>query len=152
MKNLKNLSNKLSLDSSVFLSYYLGEELGDKAKFLLFQESTREFYISLNGLNEIFYILCRKLDFNTAKTKIETLLNANIVQVAVSRDLIPFTGKYKCERAISLSDSFVIGLAKYTGGAALFAKKEGEIKRELTRKPFDVPILFLEEIDFQNKS
>ena len=106
MINLKNLLNKLSLDSSVLLSYYLGEKLGDKAKLLLFQESAQEFYISLNGLTEIFYILCRKLDFNIAKTKIKTLLNTNILKIAVSTDLIPFIGKYKCDRAISLSDSF----------------------------------------------
>jgi len=56
----------------VLLAYYLGEILGNKVKNLLFQKSTKEFFISLNGLTETFYILCRNFDFNTAKLKAVT--------------------------------------------------------------------------------
>ena len=115
---MKNLPNKISVDSSVLLAYYLGEKIGEKVKNLLFQDSMQEFFISLNGLTEIFYILCRKLDFNTANNKLETLINTNILQIITSTALIPLTGQYKCNRSISLSDCFVIGLAKHTGGAA----------------------------------
>ena len=149
MKSLSNLPNKISIDSSVLLSYYLGEELGKKAKFLLFQNIDTKFYITLNGLTEIFYILCRNLDFQIAKNKLDTLLNTNILQIESSTDLVSFAGTYKCTRAISLSDSFVIGLAKFIKGAALFVKKEDELDREITKTPFDVQIFFLEDLDIE---
>ena len=114
---------------------------------MLFEDSNREFYRTLNSLTEIFYILCRKLGFNIAKNKLETLLEARAFQVISSTDLIIMTGKYKYKRAISLSDCFVIGLAKYTGGSALFANREKEIDHESTKELFDIDILFLEELE-----
>ncbi|MBD3228188.1 MAG: PIN domain-containing protein [Candidatus Lokiarchaeota archaeon] len=147
MKNLNNIPNKLSLDSSIILSYYLGEGLGEIVKELLFQDTDREFYMSLNSLTEIFYILCRRLGFNIANNKIDTLLKINAIQIISSTNLVSLAGKYKCERAISLSDCFVIGLAKYSGSIALFAKREKEINRELINNPFNVQILFLEDLE-----
>jgi predicted nucleic acid-binding protein len=150
MKSLKSSPNKISIDSSVILSYYLGEELGEKAKILLFQKLELKFYITLNGLTEIFYILCRTLGFQTAKNKLDTLINTNILQIESSTELISFAGSYKCTRAISLSDSFVIGLAKFIKGAAIFVKKEAELDREINKAPFDVQLFFLKDLNIEN--
>jgi len=54
-------------------------------------------------------------------------------------------GKFKCERAISLSDCFTIAVSKSMGYPALF-KEEEEIRKELQKKAFDVELFLLEDI------
>ena len=54
-------------------------------------------------------------------------------------------GKYKCERAISLSDCFTMAVSKNIGYPALF-KEEEEICQEINKKAFDVELFFLEDI------
>lgn len=52
----------------------------------------------------------------------------------------------KCRRAISLADCYVIALAEKIKGCAVFAKKEKEIIKEIKRKSFAIPIIFLEDL------
>ena len=54
------------------------------------------------------------------------------------------TANYKCERAISLPDCFILSLGKNKSLKALFAARERELAEEMMRRPFDVEIRFLE--------
>jgi hypothetical protein len=39
----------------------------------------------------------------------------------------------------------VLGLAKLEGASAVFAKREDELEKEIRKKPFGVPVHFLED-------
>jgi hypothetical protein len=54
-------------------------------------------------------------------------------------------GAYKCERAISLADCYVLGLAKLEQADALFARRERELEKEIEKKSLDVQVHFLED-------
>ena len=66
-------------------------------------------------------------------------------EVIEGREIQMIAGKYKCERAISLSDCFTMGVSKSIGYPALF-KEEEEIRKEINKKAFDVELFFLEDI------
>lgn len=84
------------------------------------------------------------MDF--AKESINTLIQTNYCTFEESKELAIEAASYKCERAISLADCFVIALARLTGSSAVFAKKEKELLIEMKRRRFDVPISFLEDL------
>jgi hypothetical protein len=65
--------------------------------------------------------------------------------VISSDELDTTAGAYKCERAISLADCYVLGLAKVEGAAALFARRERELEKEIEEKALDVQVHFLED-------
>ena len=69
---------------------------------------------------------------------------SNLV-IDYSEDIIDQSGSLKCNRAISLADCMCIALATKYNCSALFARKEQEIDRELRRKQFDAPLVFLSE-------
>jgi hypothetical protein len=52
---------------------------------------------------------------------------------------------HKCERNLSLADCYVLALAKLLETTAVFARRESELAKEISRSPLDVGILFLEE-------
>jgi hypothetical protein len=72
-------------------------------------------------------------------------LKAQYASVTASDELDAAAGTYKCERAISLADCYVLGLAKLEQATALFARKERELEKEIKRKPLDVQVHFLED-------
>ncbi len=67
------------------------------------------------------------------------------VEVIEGRGIQVIAGKYKCERAISLSDCFTMAVSKSMGFPALF-KEEEEISQEINKKAFDIDLYFLEDI------
>jgi len=52
----------------------------------------------------------------------------------------------KCRRAISLADCYVIALSEKIKGCAILAKKEKELIKEMKRKSFEIPIIFLGDL------
>ncbi len=142
---MPSLEGRLSIDAGVPIAYLLGEETGDFARTQIFQPS-RILYFNRLGLAEVFYILCRRKGMNFAKENVTTFLQTNYCIFEDSHELAIEAASYKCERALSLPDCYVIALAKLTGSTAVFARKEREIVAETARKKFDVPILFLEDL------
>ncbi len=54
-------------------------------------------------------------------------------------------------RAISLVDCFTLALGEEMEVPVMFAVKERELVREIRRKPFKIPVIFLEDlIESQN--
>ncbi len=140
-----NLPSRLSLDSSVLLAYFLGEELGAKAKEIIFQPG-RSTYTHHLAIAETFYILCRQKGEHFARDTLDTLAKSRYVAVRESLELDHSAGEYKCSRNISLADSYLLALARQTESAALFARHEEELDEEQKRKSFDVKIVYLEEL------
>jgi len=100
---------------------------------------------SILAISEIFYILCRLRGATFAEDKINNMLKSQVLKIYKTTELATETGKFKCERAISLADCSCIATAKLAGAKAVFARKEKELVKEMERKPFDVEIAFLEE-------
>jgi len=74
--------------------------------------------ISETVVSEIFYVFCRQKGFQEAKKKIDLVLDG--AEVIEGREIQMIAGKYKCERAISLSDCFTMAVSKSIGSPALF--------------------------------
>lgn len=142
---MQSLQGKLSIDSSVLIAYLLGEETGEFAGTHIFQPGKVILFNRL-GLTEVFYTLCRKRGINFAKESVTTFIQTRYCTFEDSDDLAIEAAAYKCERAVSLADCYVIALAKLRGSTAVFARREREIVAEISRKKFDVPILFLEDL------
>jgi predicted nucleic acid-binding protein len=137
----------LSIDSSVILAYFFGEELGKVAKSsgILPPRRGRSIFCSRTALSEAFYIMCRKGGEDYARASIETLLASSYVNVVSTDEIGIMAGRYKCSRALSLADCYVLAVAKLQHVPALFARKERDLKRELELLPFDIKLLFLED-------
>jgi len=61
-------------------------------------------------------------------------------------DFAEGAAKMKCERSLPLADCFTILAGEMLGISVMFARREGELERELDRKPFEVRILFAEDL------
>ena len=142
---MQSLQGKLAIDSSVLIAYLLGEETGEFAKAHIFQPGKIVLFHRL-GLAEVFYTLCRRKGINFAKESVTTFIKTHYCSFDDSDDLAIEAAAYKCERALSLADCYVIALAKLRGSVAVFARREKEMVAEVARKKFDVRILFLEDL------
>ena len=141
----RGLQGKLSIDSSVLIAYLLGEETGGFARTHIFQPGKLVLFNRV-GLAEVFYTLCRKKGISFAKESVTTFIQTRYCTFEDSDDLAIEAAAYKCERALSLADCYVIALAKLRNSTAVFARREREMVTEIARKRFDVPILFLEDL------
>jgi predicted nucleic acid-binding protein len=130
------------VDTGVWIEYFLETTLGKKFKERIVEDQI-SIYISETVVSEIFYVLCRQKGIKEAKKKIDMVLDG--AEVIEGREIQMIAGKYKCERAISLSDCFTMAVSKRTGFPALF-KEEEEIRQEISKKAFDVELFFLEDI------
>ena len=146
MRGKLDLPSAFSIDSGVILAYLLGESLGEMVRSAIFPPRGRSVYCNRPMVSELFYILCRRRGEGFASEATEAFLKSGYVSVISSNELDIEAGRYKCERSVSLADCYVLALAKTMDITAVFAKKEDDLKKELTRKAFDVKILFLEDL------
>jgi len=77
---------------------------------------------------------------------VEALLESRYLDVHPASGLLRASAEYKCARKISLADCFAIALAKEVGVPVLFSAKESDLIVEMSKEPFDVDILFLEDL------
>jgi predicted nucleic acid-binding protein len=99
------------------------------------------------AITELRYVLCRKLGWQQSKERVNKLLASGYFMVGDTSQLINEAAKIKCQRAISLPESFILALAHKIAGNALFARQEQEFADEMGKKSFDVTLLFLEELE-----
>jgi predicted nucleic acid-binding protein len=95
---------------------------------------------------ETRYVLCRRLGEEEARTRISNLLNSGYAIVHPDSELIEYAAEYKCRRHLSLADCFSIALARKVATPVLFSRREKELVEEMSKKPFDVDILFLDDV------
>jgi len=140
------LPSELSIDSGIVLAYYLGEKLGALVRTEIFQPEGKSLYHNRVCIAELFYVLCRRRGEKVAADYTRSYLSAGYSALHDSELVDMTAGTYKCERAISLADCYVIAVAKLQEASALFARHETDLDREIERKPFDVPVLFIEDL------
>ncbi len=140
--NSADLAPRLSLDSSVLLAYLLGEKLGERARTVL-EDENRKIFLPHTALSEAYYVLCRKRGPKYADGVVSVFLDGDYGELLASTEIDMAAGKYKCERAISLADCYVLAAAKLRHATALFAKSESDLLEEMQKRTFDVEIDFL---------
>lgn len=145
MRERRGLPEALSIDSGVVLAYLLGEELGEYVRSEILMHDERSAYCNRFAVSELFYMLCRRRGQRFAREATEALLKSGRLKLVSSDELDVRAGAYKCERAISLADCYVLAVAKLSNAAATFAKREDDLKREIAKAPFDVEMVFLED-------
>lgn len=140
----RGLVGSLAFDTSVILELLYSTPHGSKLKEALKTETVHG-NISEISVAEVKYILCRRLGGEEAHVRVKNLLDSGYVFTHEDSELIEHAAEYKCKRSLSLADCFTLALAKKIDVPALFAKKEAELMREISNKPFDIEILFLED-------
>jgi len=145
MSGSNRLKGRLVLDSSVLIEMAYATELGEIMRST-FEMETPEAYTTQLALTETFYVLCRKLGAAIAQKMIEALLESKYLTPATKGELASVAGRIKCDRTISLADSYVIAAAQMESATAVFSRRERELQNEISKKPFDIDILFLEDL------
>lgn len=141
-----HIPRQLSIDSSVILAYFFGEELGEAIKASgILPSRRRTNYCARTAISESYYILCRNEGKDYANEAIQSLLLSDYVTVLSSDEIDIEAGRYKCSRALSLADCYVLAVAKVKHISAMFARRENDIRKELERQSFGVRALFLED-------
>jgi predicted nucleic acid-binding protein len=139
------LSGWLALDTSVIIEMLLSSDLGRTVEEALIADSA-EGHSSEVNLAEAEYILCRKLGWQLAKSKLDGLRNSNYVLTVDTEQASRIAAEIKCSRALALADCYTLATAKVTGSKALFAFRERELDREMKKRPCDVEVIFLEDL------
>lgn len=97
-----------------------------------------------HALSEAEYILCREFGEETSRQKLDSLIQSRTIEIVEDSFLLHDAARVKCGRAIALGDCYAIALAHKLKGTALFARPEEDLDREIRRKPFLVPIAYLQ--------
>lgn len=146
MKRSARIPSRLVLDSSVLIAYFLGEPTGRIVKEEILTDPRKDLQCSHLALAETFYILCRSKGKAFAAEAMETLEKTGYLKPQASTDLDYSAAAYKCDRNLPLADCYVLALARKTRGTATFAQKESDLEEEEEKRPFDVNLLFLQDI------
>lgn len=139
------LTGDMVFDTSVLLELIIGSRAGRRLGELLKADVLRPLTTELN-ITELRYILCRKVGQQQSKDVIEKLLSSGYLRIAPINDVAEEATLLKCQRAISLVDCFTFALGKASKSGVLFAKHEKELDREIEKIPFDVTVLFLQDL------
>lgn len=111
----------------------------------LLSERVKAITTELN-VAELSYIICRRIGWEKSWGIVSKLLSSGYVEVLRIGEFAERAAKMKCERSLSLVDCFTISAGEALGVSVMFARRERELERELARKPFDVEILFAEDL------
>ncbi len=136
---------EVTCDASIIIELVLSGT--DSALFQSISKQEIFPFTTILAITEAEYILCRKLGKKTAFDKIQNLTSSNYFEIINLDDIHKEASLLKCHRSISLPDCFIIALAKEKKTPALFAYKEEELIKQLKTKPFDIQILFLEDLN-----
>lgn len=134
------LPTRLSIDPGVVLAYFLGEKPGEFVKSEILIQKDKTIFCNRLCASQLFHVICRRKGVAFARESTNMFLKAQYASVITCDELDMRVGAYKCERAISLADCYVLRLAKLEDAAALFAGREKELEREIEQKPHDVQV------------
>ncbi len=132
-------------DTGVFVEILAGSELGRKLMEDLLSGRVKAITTDLN-IMELNYVVCRKIGWERSREIVGRLLSSGYIEVLKASDLADRAAKMKCERSLSLVDCVTISAGESLGVSVIFAKHEKELERELNRRPFDVEVLFAEDL------
>jgi len=144
----KELVGNMVFDTSTILELLYSTINGAKLKEALKAERIHS-NISEVTITEAKYVLCRKLGNKEAQDRIKNLLDSGYISVHEDSKLIDYVAECKCKRRLSLADCFTLALARKMNAPALFAKREDELIKEMSKEPFDIEIWFLEDFSIK---
>jgi len=145
---LSELRGSTALDTSTLIEYLTGTATGSTLReYFTTLTSDETVSASLFALAETIYVLCRMKGAQFAEDKLASILASTVIDVISSTELALETGRLKCERAISFSDCSSLAAASLADAKAVFAFREDGLLREMGKKPFDVDIVFLQDIN-----
>lgn len=131
-------------------------DVGSKIELLLSGNDSDLFKSILNdeiepkttnlAIIETQYILCRKIGRERAFEKVDNLIDSNFIEIQTLEQILKDISILKCNNPIALPDCVTIALAEKNNIPALFAKKEGELKKPLIIKAFKIDLFFLEDL------
>ncbi|RLE96305.1 MAG: hypothetical protein DRJ57_05695 [Thermoprotei archaeon] len=140
----RELKGSMAFDASVLLELLLSTPGGALVRDKLLSGELFGYATEL-AVVEARYVLCRKMGWEEAVRRVNQLVASGYVAVVDISPLCEEAAKYKCGMAIALPDCFTLSLAKSLHVPALFARRERELVRELSRKRLSVEVLFLED-------
>jgi len=139
------LVGSMVFDTSTLLELIYSTERGRKLKEALKSERVLGNTTEVN-IAEVRYVLCRRVGEEESKRRVDALISSGYITLHEISRLVDYASQYKCRRSLSLVDCFTLALAKKMDAPVVFARKEEELLREMSREKFDVEILFLEDI------
>ncbi len=140
MKNV--FGGRLALDGSVLVELTFSTDVGNELLNSML-EGKVEPHTTEIAEAELRYILCRRVGKKEAEERVAKLQASEYLTIDSISNLIRPASALKCERAISLADCFCLAQAKALDCPALFSSRESDLLKEMTKRPFDVPVKFL---------
>ena len=134
----------MAIDSSCLIAIQANEPA--KKKFQSLLKTKWEGFCTEMALLEVFYILCRKTNWKEAETKVKAFIESNVIQIKSFKSLVIKAAQIKCQRSIAIADCLTIALAESVQGKAVFYHKETELEKSIEKEPFNVELIFFEEI------
>ncbi len=137
-----DFNNKLVIDTGPLIDYLCDVGVADLVQNkIIDNKKVTHIIISPLTLTEIYYVLYRQKGDKFALESIEKIRNA--VKNELEFNIRELAGKYKCKRALSLADCYVLATAEKNSATAIF-KRERELADELSKTPLDVNIHILD--------
>jgi predicted nucleic acid-binding protein len=137
------LKGSLACDAGALLELMLGTESGNALKLSLLSGEAEALATEL-AIAEVRYVLCRRYGKAVSDERVRALLDSGYLKVWSTDKLVDIAADYKCARSLSLPDCFTLALAARADVPALFAHRERELASEMSRKPFEIEIRFLQ--------
>lgn len=138
---MQNYKGSIVIDTGIFIEFFKETDLGvEFKKIILGNKEIIEVLIHDLIISEIYYIFCRVFDQKQARAYIEDLLE--ICTVINSKHIRLEAAQIKCERAISLSDSYTCAIGRVYEIPVVF-KTEKELEREVMKKAFDFTLFMV---------
>ncbi len=94
---------------------------------------------------EMSYILCRRVGAAEATRSVGLLRAASQFRVLPPSDFLDRAASIKCTRRVSFVDCVTLAMGEVLGAPVMFARKEKELSREMSKSPFKVKLLFMNE-------
>lgn len=92
---------------------------------------------------ELSYVLCRKVGEADAERTVALLLKASQVKVLPASEFLARAAEIKCSRSMSFVDCVTVAMGEVMGAPVLFARRERELSREISRSAFGTKLLFM---------
>lgn len=137
-----SLEGKFTLDTSVLVEVLSGTTLGADVSSRI-EQRVLSAHTSHVNIAESGYVLCRKIGHERASTSVRELLDSSVLVLEDSLEVHAAVSRIKCERAVSLGDSYTLAVSEVTGTRPVFLGREKDIAAEMSKRPFKLEPVFL---------
>lgn len=130
------------LDGGVLIALAVGEKSAQGLAEKI--ESEQGVFVCTElALSELTYILCRRVGWDIASKKADSLVQSATIHSIPAARLWRAAARLKCRAAIALSDCYTIAAAELVKASALFVQEEKELRQALTEGSIPPILTFL---------